>query len=233
MVALAVVLAAGVQWAVVVGSPPKVGPSGVDGLSIPMASPSTDDFVDDITNEWLPLRRGARWVRSGEVDGRRVVETTTVLTQRWEVGGILATQVRTETESAGVAGPPATPVVRLYAQDRAGHVWLVGEADRWTIEDRGAAAGLAMPAAPRRGDGWAREVRDGEVTERVRAGERGEAATTAAGRFEDLWSMVEIVAGPGGPPQESDLRLAEGVGEVRRTWGAGNQLVLDAYLPGH
>lgn len=231
MVALAVVLAAGVQWAVAVGSPPKVGPSGVDGLSIPMSSPSPDDFVDEVTNEWLPLRPGAEWVRAGEIDGESVVETTTVLPERLEVGGIAATQVRTETEVAGVAG---APVVRLYAQDRAGHVWLVGRVGEWTIGDEAAVAGLAMPAAPRRGDGWAREVRDGEVTERVRMGERGERASTGVGRLdaEDLRSMVEAVSAPDGSRAEYDVRLAEGVGEVLRTWGQGNRLTLDSHQPG-
>ncbi|WP_162598704.1 hypothetical protein [Nocardioides gilvus] len=232
LIALAVVLAVGVQWAVVVGSPPKVDPSGVDGLTIPRASVAPEDFVDEITNEWLPLRSGARWVRSGEVDGRRVVETTTVLAERREVGGIAATQVRTETVVDGVDGVAEAPVVRLYAQDRAGHVWLVGRAGEWTIDDEGAAAGLAMPSAPRRGDGWAREVRDGEPSERVRVGERPPATTTPAGRFEDLLGVVEMVPGPDGSPQESEVRLAAGVGEVFRTWGAGNQLVLETHLLG-
>ena len=41
----------------------------------------------------------------------------------------------------------------------------------WSVADPGAVAGLAMPADPRRGDGWVREVVDGQPTERVRVGE--------------------------------------------------------------
>lgn len=229
LVTLLVVLAAGFQWAVVVGSPPKVDPTGVDGLTIPLPSVSPEEFVDEVTNEWLPLRPGAEWVRAGEIDGESVVETTTVLPERLEVGGIAATQVRTETEVAGVAG---APVVRLYAQDRAGHVWLVGRVGEWTIGDEAAVAGLAMPRSPRRGDGWAREVRAGQTTERVRVGEPGPVTTTPAGRFEDVWRAVEVGVGAGGSPDEVDLRLAAGVGEVLRTWDRGNRLTLQRHLPG-
>lgn len=232
LLGVAVVLAAAAQWAVVVGSPPKVDPSGVDGLTIPMPSVAPEEFVDEVTNAWLPLRSGARWVRSGEVDGRRVVETTTVLPERREVGGISATQVRTETAVAGLAAGDGTPVVRLYGQDRAGHVWLLGQADEWTVEDQGAAAGLAMPAVPRRGDGWAREVRDSQVTERVRLGKRGAAATTEAGRFDDVWGLTEVVTGPDGTREEFEVRLAADVGEVVRTWGVGNRLTLESHVPG-
>lgn len=229
LVSLAVVLAAGFQWAVVVGSPPKIGPSGVDGLTIPLASVQPEDFVDEVTNEWLPLRPGAEWVRAGEVDGQSVVETTTVLTERLEMGGISATQVRTETETAGVA---EKPFVRLYAQDRAGHVWLVGRVGEWAIDDEGAAAGLAMPAEPRRGDGWAREVREGQLFERVRVGERGLAITTPAGRSEALQNFTETLVDASGDMANVEVDLARGVGEVIRTWGAGNRLTLETHQPG-
>lgn len=230
---LAVVLAAGFQWAVVVGSPPKSGPSGVDGLTIPLTALHPEEFVGEVTNEWLPLSPGSEWVRVGEVDGRRVEETTTVLTERLEVGGIAATQVRTEVVVDGRESPegPDAPDVRLFAQDRAGHVWLIGRLGEWTVDDAGAVAGLAMPASPRRGDGWAREVREGQLRERVRVGKRGLAITTPAGRFENLQGFTESVTDASGDIGDVEVEVARGVGEVARTWGS-NSLTLRSHLPG-
>lgn len=233
LLVLAVGLAAGFQWAVVVGSPPKSGPSGVDGLTIPQTVLHPDEFVEQVTNEWLPLSPGAEWVRVGEVDGRSVEETTTVLAERVEVGGIAATQVRTEAVVDGRASRESqdATVVRLYAQDRAGHVWLIGRLGEWTVDDAGAVAGLAMPASPRRGDGWVREVREGQLLERVRVGERGLAITTPAGRFEGLQGFTESVSDAAGDTTNVEVEVAGGVGEITRTWGS-NSLTLQSHQPG-
>src|SRR5688572_16552964 len=78
------------------GQPREVGPTGVDGLAVPTASPDPDDFVRRIDNPWLPLSEGSRW-RYEEVDGGAVVATVEVSVpgEVEEVAGVSATVVRT------------------------------------------------------------------------------------------------------------------------------------------
>ena len=138
-------------WPLLVGcgaSPSTVGSGGVDGLHVPTPSPDPDDFVDGIDNPWLPLGDGAEWsyvdsagaeIAKAVVGSEpRVVFGVSCRAVRWS-GRI---QRRTD----------------WFAQDRAGNVWqLAGEAPgiSWEGGRNGARAGLAMPAAPRRGDGFA------------------------------------------------------------------------------
>ena len=42
-------------------NPEKIGPRGVDELVIPTPDPDPDDFVDAVTNPWLPLAPGTVW----------------------------------------------------------------------------------------------------------------------------------------------------------------------------
>src|SRR4051795_11996408 len=42
-------------------SPTTLGPSGVDGLTIPTPSPDPADFGDAVANPWFPLAAGTVW----------------------------------------------------------------------------------------------------------------------------------------------------------------------------
>jgi hypothetical protein len=119
-------------------------PTGVDGLEIPTPDPRPADFVARIDNPWLPLAVGSRWEYADLATGS--VDLTLTVEAGPSVDGIATTTlVRT---AAGA-------VVRdLYAQDRAGNVWWFGREGQWQAGEGGAEAGLAMPAAPRFGDGF-------------------------------------------------------------------------------
>lgn len=121
-------------------------PAGVDALVIPTPTPDSADFVDAVTNPWLPLRPGSTWRYrvSGDASGELVV---TVDAQSRDVAGVATTVVR-RTE------PTGDQTVDFYAQDQAGNVWWFGREGDWLAGREGAGAGLAMPAAPRVGDGW-------------------------------------------------------------------------------
>ncbi|HVK26888.1 MAG TPA: hypothetical protein VM575_00990, partial [Nocardioides sp.] len=127
-----------------------------DGLVVPTPDPVPSDFVDAVDNPWLPLVPGTRW----EYDVPRATTERLVL------------EVEPGSEIAGV---PTTVLVRTsadgtvvrdhYAQDTHGNVWWFGrEADTgaWEAGVDGAQAGLAMPAEPRRGDGFVTGLVGGE-----------------------------------------------------------------------
>ncbi|WP_110182829.1 hypothetical protein [Nocardioides solisilvae] len=192
-------------------APPPSPPSGVDELVVPTPSPDPADFVDEVDNPWLPLTAGSVWTRRvTSADGVRTEEARVTGTR--SVAGVTATEVRTA--RAGGAGP-ADLRVEWFAQDRGGNVWLLGEQGVWEAGEDGAEAGLAMPADPRRGDGFARWAQEQEVRAVVLVGEREASATLPAGRFTDLlettWSERSD-----GADEEWTVWSASGVGEVLR-----------------
>src|SRR3954467_11387956 len=146
--------------------PEKYPPTGVDELLIPTPTPDPADFVADVDNAWFPLPLGTVWTY--DVTGSRAtrrklrVENATV-----RIAGVPCVVVhRTDT---GGNGRVVDQGDTFYAQDAAGNVWLFGEDDparTWRAGVHGAEAGLAMPAAPRVGDGFLRERAPGVAADR-------------------------------------------------------------------
>lgn len=196
-------------------APPESPPSGVDELVVPTPEPDPADFVAEIDNPWLPLRPGAAWTWRIRTSTGTSTEITRVLEATRQVAGVAATQVRTETSGDGGEGSSET--VAWFAQDRRGNVWALGEEGEWEAGRDGAQAGLAMPASPRRGDGFARYAVDGEPREVVRVGERELSATVPAGRYRELletaWTSGDDATRDGAGWQ---VYSARGVGEVLR-----------------
>lgn len=138
--------------------------TGIDHLTIPTPTPDPADFVERIDNPWLPLEPGSTWsydVEEGVLDGERSV---TVEPSNLRLAGVAVTVVRTETV---IGDGPAVGTTDYYAQDRDGNVWWFGRQGVWDVEAAGAEAGLAMPAAPRVGDGWRPALLEGVVEDRV------------------------------------------------------------------
>lgn len=208
------VLAVGFMWAVEVGSPRTVDATGVDGIVVPLVDVDSVEFVDGIDHPWLPFRRGASWEYRGQGGLTEMTSRTEVLADTVDVAGVEATRVRTNVDGADV--------VRWYAQDVDGHVWLLGEEGVWSVAD-GAPAGLAMPAEPRRGDGFVRVpafTSGGEPEEWWTIGERDADVTVG----EESYAEVLAVSGTrtaGGARTSYELEFAEGVGLVRRTDARG------------
>jgi hypothetical protein len=187
-------------------------PTGVDGLAIPTPDPEPADFVARIDNPWLPLAVGSRWEYAGLGTGT----TSLVLTAETgpPVDGVSTTTlVRTSADG--------TVVRDLYAQDRAGNVWWFGREGQWQAGEDGAEAGLAMPAAPRFGDGFRTASAPG-LSEVATVEARDEEVTVPLATYRRTVTLdLEDVTGV-----RTEI-YARGVGLVR-TDGAG----LVAYEPG-
>jgi hypothetical protein len=145
-------------------SPQKLGPAGIDELTIPTPTPDPADFTGDATNPWFPLTAGTRWTyRQYSPTSTRVVRAE-VLPGRRDIAGVSTTPVRWTYRDHGRT---RTAMVRWYAVDTAGDVWWFGQriATRDLLLDalaphsflagrNGAEAGLVLTRAPRVGDGY-------------------------------------------------------------------------------
>jgi hypothetical protein len=229
--ALAVGLAAGL---VACGSaPPKIGPTGVDELTVPTPSPDAGDFVPQVDNPWLPLTPGTRQAylaTGGDSPDRQV--TLSVLEEPGEVAGIATTVVRREESVVG--GPVVLVTEASYAQDVDGNVWLFGERTisarrgsgppTWLAGTQGAEAALAMPAAPRLGDGFATAFAPGVVEDRARVLSVSDSVATASTHYEGA-VLLAITSGVD-PTVDERQWFAQGLGLVRQADAQGRVLEL-------
>ena len=165
---------------------------------IPTPAPVAADFVEVIDNPFLPLRAGSEWVYEtvGADDGETT--TVTVTDQSRRVQGVLTTVVRNVVRNE--AGEVVKDTYGWFAQDQRGNVWNFGQdtsaydldagttstVGTWEAGVGGAAAGLAMAAAPRVGDGYRQgylpTVAEDQATVLALDGE----ATVPQGDFNDL-----------------------------------------------
>lgn len=209
--------------------PATIAPSGVDGLTIPLASPDPQDFVSDIDNPWWPLRPGTRATFRDET-GRELVRT---VGDASVLGGLHAVPVVTAAVEASWPGAAPSPTTEWYAQDRRGNVWLVGgttaDGVSWASGTDGIGAGLVVSAVPRVGDGYVR--RESGIAPDV-PGWRTRVLTVGA-EFDLDGQALESVTleetplpGEGADEQPREVELARGVGLVRVTTGDGSWLIV-------
>lgn len=196
-------------------------PSGVDGLVVPTPSLSPADFVAQVDNPWLPLAPGATWTyRATTSAGEGTVEVS-VLEDTREIEGVRATVVRTlATDPAGATRQSEA----AYAQDDEGNVWQVA-GPSWAAGERGAQAGLAMPATPRVGDGYQRALAPGVVEDRARVVGLDAGVTVPYGGFTGLLETEDTT------PLDTAVVLrrfyAEGVGLVQEEPVEGGDGILE------
>jgi hypothetical protein len=137
------------------------------------------DFSTDITNPYMPLHPGSKWVyRETDTAGtkRRVVFTVTKRT-KLIANGITARVIR---DVVTEAGKPVEITDDWYAQDKAGNVWYLGEATaeykNGKVVSRhgsfeagvdGAQPGVAMPANPQPGLSYRQEYYKGVAEDKA------------------------------------------------------------------
>lgn len=207
------------------GLPPRVGPTGVDGLVVPTASPDPTSYVDGVDHPHLPLVPGDRWELAAAGGGASLVLE---VEDGRKVAGVATTALvaRPAVPAADVGGSTA-----WLAEDVDGNVWLLageGPDGAWEAGAGGARAGLALAADPRTGDGHPLWAVDGDPA----------AGATVLGTDGDLavpWGLVEDVVtlaldtDPARVGGELRVSLAEGVGPVAvEDVATGEELVLVA-----
>jgi hypothetical protein len=193
-IVLGVLVAAGTTACA--GGPPTVEPSGVDGLVVPTPTPAPGDFVDGVDNPLLPLVPGRvlTYRATGEDGPQRI--TVRVTDRTWVVPGVYTVVVQARLPDA--RGRVVEDTYDWYAQDRAGNFWYLGEdttaydggrpdtAGSWEAGVDGAEAGLAMPAHPRVGDGYAQEHLAGAAEDQAEVLALDETREVPAGTFGGL-----------------------------------------------
>lgn len=186
----------------------------------------------DISNEWMPMEPGTRWVHEGTAiddEGnnltRRIEFTVTDLTK--EIAGV-------RTVVAWILDYNDDEVVEkevaFYAQDDDGNVWYLGEypeeyedgefvqALPWIHGIEGARAGIKMVTDPRTGipsyyQGWGPEV---DWSDYGQVDRMGEETCVPVGCYQDVLVIAESSLG------ELDAYqlkyYARSVGEIRVGW---------------
>lgn len=170
-------------------APPKAPPTGVDTLEIPTPDPQPADFTTRVDNPLLPLTVGSSWryavTRDSGPERRPRTLAVSVGPGTRTVAGVATRVVRLRLGARGWE--------EYFAQDHAGNVWSFGSTERgaaWLAGRNGAAAGLAMPARPRLGDGYAVHDAPGVTRDVVQVTDLDATASVPLGTYDDLLETV-------------------------------------------
>jgi hypothetical protein len=174
---------------------------GDAGAYAPVVDPAK--FVTDITNPYLPLAVGSRWVLEGD-EGQRV--EVVVTDQRRTIMGVSAVVVRdTEYED----GQVVEDTFDWFAQDVDGNVWYFGEdtaeyeggvvvtrAGSWEAGLGGARPGIVMLAHPAAGAAYRQEYLAGEAEDMGEVLQVGADVTVRGKAYTDVvvtrdWTPLE------------------------------------------
>jgi hypothetical protein len=136
------------------------------------------DFTTRITNPWWPMNVGSKWTyRETAPDGTFQRDVVTVLRRTKVVAN--GVRARVVHDAATEDGEPVEVTDDLYAQDRCGSVWYLGEATTeyengkpvstegsFEAGVKGAQAGVIVPAHPRPGLSYRQEDYTGHAEDR-------------------------------------------------------------------
>lgn len=201
------------------GDAPVIDP-GDGGEYAPVIDPAS--FVEEITNPYLPLTPGSRWVYLGEEDGESERVEVEVTDARREVMGVSTVVVRDRVFQDGELVEDTSD---WFAQDAEGNVWYFGEDSKeledgevvstegsWEAGVDGALPGVVMLADPAVGDAYRQEYYEGEAEDMAEVADIAQSAVVPAGDFSDVlvireWNPLE-------PDVVEEKHHAPGVGVV-------------------
>ena len=226
-------VAAALLLALAAGVAVLASAGGGDGRYAPRIDPA--DFTAIITNPYLPLQPGSRWVYEGRTeDGveRKVVEVTD---QTRVVMGVTCVVVK---DTVTLDGQLHEDTVDWFAQDRAGAVWNFGEDTRkrtddgsftpagsWEAGVKGALPGVVMPADPRPGGPYRQEYLPGEAEDMARVLSVNETLRVPFGSYVQVvvtrdWSPLD-------PGVAEHKHYAPGIGLIREEAVEGDSYLVD------
>lgn len=217
--------------------------TGQDKSQPTAAVVSPQNFRNQATigNRWAPMTPGTRWIYEGtsqEDDGKvvphRIIVTATDLTKM--IGGV-RTLISYDLDYKD--GELVEAELAFYAEDDDGNVWQFGEypeeyedgkfiqSPAWIHGQKGARAGIMMPANPRIGDssfaqGWGPSV---NWKDRGLVYQIGQTIHVPAGTFEDTLVIKESAQGE--KDAEQLKYYASGVGNIRTGWLGKNAAVTE------
>jgi hypothetical protein len=193
---------------------------GDGGDYAPVINPA--EFVEEITNPYLPLTPGSRWVYEGEEDGGNERVEVVVTDERREVMGVSTVVVQDRVYQDGEL---VEDTADWFAQDTDGNVWYFGEESAeledgdvvstegsWEAGVDGALPGIVMLADPTPGEAYRQEYYEGEAEDMAEVVEMSASVSVPAGDFSDVvvireWNPLE-------PDVVEEKYHAPGVGVV-------------------
>ena len=224
--ALLLALAAGVAVLASAGG-------GAEARYAPRIDPR--QFSASITNPYLPLQPGNRWIYEGQTkDGleRKVVEVTD---ETRTVMGVLCVVVK---DTVTLDGQLHEDTTDWFAQDLAGTVWNFGEQTRkraddgsftpagsWEAGVGGALPGVVMQARPAPGGPYRQEYLPGEAEDMARVLDVDESLQVPYGSYVQVvvtrdWSPLE-------PGVAEHKHYAPGIGLIREEAVEGESYRVD------
>jgi hypothetical protein len=186
----------------------------------------------DVDNRWYPLRPGARLVYRGSSleDGERVLHTVVaIVTDLTKVIDGVSNAVVWERDF--LDGELVEAELAMFAQDRYGNVWHMGEypeeyedgeldkAPAWIHGIKGASAGVTIPGSPTFGTpDYAQGYAPPPINwvDRGRVHQTGATTCVPAGCYDDVVVIEEFETGI--PHAFQDKYYAAGAGVVRVGW---------------
>jgi len=140
----------------------------LEGRRLLTALPPAADFVNLVSNPYMPLLPGTTYIYRGIQDGKPAKNITTVTHQTKTIMGVAATVVH---DRVYLKGKLIEDTIDWYAQDKNGNVWYMGEDSKeigpsgqvtstegsWQAGVNGALPGVVMEAHPKAGDRYRQE----------------------------------------------------------------------------
>jgi hypothetical protein len=177
---------------------------GDGGSYAPVIDPS--DFVEEVTNPYLPLSPGTRWAYEGKEDGETERVEVLVTDQRRQVMGVPTIVVQDRVYQDGEL---IEDTLDWFAQDAEGNVWYFGEeseeledgevistAGSWEAGVDGALPGIVMLADPTPGEAYRQEYYAGEAEDLAEVAGVSDSVSVPAGDYSDVlvireWNPLE------------------------------------------
>jgi len=181
------------------------------------------NFVDVVTNPYLPLLPGTISVYKGVQDGQPALDIRTVTHQSKQILGVNITVVH---DRVYLKRKLAEDTMDWYAQDKQGNVWYFGEDSKeiknrqvvntegsWQAGVNGALPGIIMEAHPRKGDAYQQEFAGNTASDRAKVLSIRQTTQVPFGAFKRVLQTREFT--PLEPGVVEQKFFARGIGFLR------------------